>query len=193
MSTFILLLLSTLFILTSILYILSPNALTCLWYILLSLYVTGIDPITIRRSSFQARYSHSLARDEVEWKGEELKSVFDSIARQETQLAVLGTVVWVLYTVQDFWNVLHYDAMRKVLESYGNYYGRLWNIVEDHPELDGKVGKLVEATRIVQDLGSVSPHSYPCRHVRPRDLWCELYPQRKSFSVDITTCCLSPN
>ena len=35
--------------------------------------------------------------------------------------------------------------MRKVLESYGNYYGRLWNIVEDHPELDGKVGKLVEA------------------------------------------------
>ena len=37
-STFILSLLSILFILISILYILSPNALTCLWYILLSLY-----------------------------------------------------------------------------------------------------------------------------------------------------------
>ena len=172
MSTFILSLLSTLFILTSILYILSPNALTCLWYILLSLYVTSVDPITIRRSLFWARYGRSLARDKVEWRGEELKSVFDSIARQETWLAVLGTVVRVLYTVQDFWIVLHYDATQKVLESYGNYYGRLRNIVENYPELDGKVGKLVEATRIIQDLGSVSPHSYPCHHVQPCDLWC---------------------
>ena len=45
----------------------------------------------------------------------------DSIARQETQLAVLGTVVRVLYTVQGIQNVLHYDAIQKALESYGSY------------------------------------------------------------------------
>ena len=42
---------------------------------------------------------------------------------------------------------------RKVLESYGNYYGRLRNIVENHPELNGKVGKLVEAYSYRTELG----------------------------------------
>ena len=43
-----------------------------------------------------------------------------SAMRQETQLAVLGTVVRVLYTVQSIRNVLHYDARWKVPESYRN-------------------------------------------------------------------------
>ena len=42
---------------------------------------------------------------------EELKSVLTPLRGQETQLAVLGTVVRALYTVQDIWNVLHYDAI----------------------------------------------------------------------------------
>ena len=44
----------------------------------------------------------------------------DSAIGQETQLAVLGTVVRALYTVQGIRNVLHYDTIRKVLELYGN-------------------------------------------------------------------------
>ena len=74
------------------------------------------------------------------------KSVFDSVARQETQLAILETVVRVLYTVQDIWNVLHYDATQKTLELYGNYRRRCQNTMEDRPELDGKEEKLVETT-----------------------------------------------
>ena len=50
------------------------------------------------------------------WRTEEC---IDSAIGQETQLAVLGMVVRVLYTVHVFQNVLHYDAIRKVLESYG--------------------------------------------------------------------------
>ena len=44
------------------------------------------------------------------------------------------------------------------------------------PELDGSEQKQTEHTRnycIVQGLGSVNPHSYPCRHVRASDLWCQ--------------------
>ena len=41
------------------------------------------------------------------------------------------------------------------------------------PELDGREEKLVETTGIVQGLGLVNPYSYPCRHVRPCDLWCQ--------------------
>ena len=51
---------------------------------------------------------------------ERTEECIDSATGQETQLAVLGTVVQVLYTVQDIQNVLHYDATRKVLELYGS-------------------------------------------------------------------------
>ena len=57
--------------------------------------------------------------------------------------------------LQSIRNVLHYDAIRKVLESYGSYRGIWWNMTEHRPELDGKEEKLVEATGIVQGLGSV--------------------------------------
>ena len=50
----------------------------------------------------------------------------DSVDRQGTQLAVLGTVVRVLYTVQGIRNVLHYDMIWKALELYGSYQ----NLVE---------------------------------------------------------------
>ena len=65
------------------------------------------------------------------------KSVFDFVAGQETQLAILGMVVRALYTVHGIWNVLHYDAIQKALESYGSYYGIWQNMVEHCPELDG--------------------------------------------------------
>ena len=52
--------------------------------------------------------------------GYETEECIDSATGQETQLAVLGTVVRALYTVQDIRNVLHYDAIQKALESYGN-------------------------------------------------------------------------
>ena len=81
-------------------------------------------------------------------------------------------VVQALYTVQGIQNVLHYDATRKALELYGNYYGRYWNTVEYHLELDRREGKLVESTHIVHGPGSVNPYSYPCNHARPGDLWC---------------------
>jgi hypothetical protein len=46
-----------------------------------------------------------------------MEECIDSATGQETQLAVLGTVVRVLYTVQSIQNVLHYDTIRKGLES----------------------------------------------------------------------------
>ena len=55
-------------------------------------------------------------------------------------------VVQVLYTVQGIWNVLHYDAIWKTLETYGSYHGMHWNTMEDHPELDGRERKHVETT-----------------------------------------------
>ena len=82
------------------------------------------------------------------------------------------TVVRVLYTVQGIWNVLHYDAIWKALESYRSYYGIWQNMAEHRPELDGNIQNLLETTRIVQTMGSVDPYSYPCRHTRPHDLWC---------------------
>ena len=91
---------------------------------------------------------------------------------QETQLAILGTVVRALYTVQSIWNVLHYDATQKTLETDGSYYGRYWNTMEYHPELNGSGWKLVETTGIIQGLGLVNPYSYPCHHTQPCDLWC---------------------
>ena len=53
-------------------------------------------------------------------RDEKIEECIDSATRQETQLVVLGMIVRVLYTVQSIWNVLHYDVIRKVLESYGN-------------------------------------------------------------------------
>ena len=55
-------------------------------------------------------------------------------------------VVQVLYTVHGIWNVLHYDAIQKVLELYGSYHGIWWNIAEHRPELDGTEGKLLKTT-----------------------------------------------
>ena len=53
-------------------------------------------------------------------RDEKIEECIDSATRQETQLVVLGTIVQVLYTVQVFRNVLHYDAIQKESESYGN-------------------------------------------------------------------------
>ena len=44
------------------------------------------------------------------------------------------------------------------------------------PELDGTGQKGVEYAGnygIVQGPGSVNPYSYPCRHVRASDHWCQ--------------------
>jgi hypothetical protein len=66
-------------------------------------------------------------------------------------------VVRVLYTVLDIRNVLHYDAIWKVLESYGNYQ-RNWRKVAEHcPELDGNREKLLETTRIIQAQARLTP------------------------------------
>ena len=55
-------------------------------------------------------------------------------------------VVQVLYSVQGIWNVLHYDAVWKTLETYGSYHGMHWNTMEDHPELNGRERKHIETT-----------------------------------------------
>ena len=55
-------------------------------------------------------------------------------------------IVRVLYTVQGIWSVLHYDATRKTLKTYGSCYGRRRSTMEYHPELNGKEKKHVEAT-----------------------------------------------
>jgi hypothetical protein len=57
--------------------------------------------------------------------------------------------------------------MWKTLELYGNYYRRLWNIVEDRPELDGRVRKLVEATRTYKTWARLAP---TLTHVATHDL-----------------------
>ena len=105
----------------------------------------------------------------------EMEECIDSATRQETQLAVLGTTERAFYTVQSIRKVLHYDALQKEPESYGS----VWKLREaggmHRPELDGTRQKGVEHARnysIVQGLGSVSPYSYPCRHVQAGDLWC---------------------
>ena len=79
-------------------------------------------------------------------KERELKECIDSVGRQKTQLAILGMVVQVLYTVQGIRNVLHYDAIWKTLEMYRSYHGTHWNTMEDHSELDGRERKHVETT-----------------------------------------------
>ena len=84
----------------------------------------------------------------------------DSATGQETQLAVLGTVVRVLYTVQSIRNVLHYDAIQKEPESYGSVR-KLREIDGIHrPELDGNNGTLwnvLETTCIVQARARLTP------------------------------------
>ena len=104
-----------------------------------------------------------------------MEECIDSTTGQETQLAVLGTTERALYIVQSIRKVLHYDAIRKELESYGSVK-KLREVGGMHrPELDGNTRKQAEHTgsyRIVQDLGSVNPYSYPCCHVRASDLWC---------------------
>ena len=66
--------------------------------------------------------------------------------RQETQLAVLGTVVRVLYTVQSIRNVLHYDAIWKVPESYGNLEKLAEYIVQNSMEANGSRQNMLETT-----------------------------------------------
>ena len=100
----------------------------------------------------------------------------DSAIGQETQLAVLGMTERVLYTVQSIRNVLHYDVVQKEPESYRSIKKLRETGGMHRPELDGNTRKQVEQTRdysIVQGLGSVNPYSYPCRHVRASDLWCQ--------------------
>ena len=99
----------------------------------------------------------------------------DSVTRQETQLAILGTTERALYTVQSIRNVLHYDALQKEPESYRSVK-KLREAGGIHrPELDGTEQKHVEYAGnydIVQGPGSVNPHSYPYCHVRASDFWC---------------------
>ena len=106
-----------------------------------------------------------------------LKSVLNLYDRQETQLAVLGTVVWAVYTVQGIWNVLYYDIMWKILETDGSYYGKYWNAIEYRSELDGSERKLAETTTIVQNQAQLTPtltHVIMCNPVTSgaEDRWC---------------------
>ena len=137
--------------------------------------VTGVDPITIRQSLIPSSLRPLSSQDEVEWREDRKLECIDSAIGQETQLAVLGTTERALYTVQGIRNVLHYDALWKEPESYGSVK-KLREAGGIHrPELNGKTRKQMEQTRnycIIQGLGSVNPHSYPCRHVRASDLWC---------------------
>ena len=73
-------------------------------------------------------------------------------------------VVRVLYTVHSIQNVLHYDTIQKVLESYGSYQRNWRKVAEHRPELDGAKRKLLETAHIIQVMGSVSPYSYPYHH-----------------------------
>ena len=108
-------------------------------------------------------------------KRRELECI-DSATGQETQLAILGTTERALYTVQSIRNVLRHDALQKEPESYGSVE-KLREAGGIHrPELDGTREKCVEYSgrcSIVQGLGSVNPYSYPCRHIRASDLWCQ--------------------
>ena len=141
------------------------------------LSVTGVDPIMIRWSWYRAHYSCSLAKGEVEKWNRGLKSVLNLYDRQETQLAILGTVVWAVYTVQGIRNVLYYDIMWKILETDGSYYGKYWNAIEYCPELDGSERKLAETTTIVQNQAQLTPtltHVIMCNPVTSgaEDRWC---------------------
>ena len=89
-----------------------------------------------------------------------------------------------LYTVQSIRNVLHYDVVQKEPESYRSVRKLREAGGMHRPELDGNTRKQAEHTgsyRIIQDLGSVNPYSYPCRHVRASDLWC----RRQSDVIEV--------
>ena len=88
----------------------------------------------------------------------------DSATGQETQLAILGTVVQVLYTVHSIRNVLHYDMVQRTLESYRSYQRNWRKVAEHRPELNGMEWKLPETTYIIQVMGSVGPYPYPYHH-----------------------------
>ena len=75
-----------------------------------------------------------------------MEECIDSAMRQETQLAVLGTVVRVLYTVQSIRNVLHYDAIWKVPESYRNEEKLVECIVQNSMEVNRSRRNILETT-----------------------------------------------
>ena len=105
----------------------------------------------------------------------EKEECIDSATGQETQLAVLGTTEGVLYTVQSIRNVLHYDVLRKELESYGSVEKLRETDRTYRPELErNKRNTMEHAGSYLYRTGpgSVNPYSYPCRHVRASDLWC---------------------
>ena len=138
-------------------------------------FVTGVDPITIRRSFDTELVTAALQPGEVEQKRQKIDECIDSATGQETQLAVLGTTQGVLYTVQSIQNVLHYDALQKELESYGSVRKLREAGGMHRPELDGNEQNATEHTGNYlyrTGPGSVNPYSYPCRHVRASDLWC---------------------
>ena len=76
----------------------------------------------------------------------ELKSVLTPLFGQETQLAILGTTMRALYTVQSIWKVLHYDAIWKELESYGSVRKLRETGGMHRPELDGNRRNMLETT-----------------------------------------------
>ena len=89
-----------------------------------------------------------------------IEECIDSATGQETQLAVLGTIERVLYTVQSIRNVLHYDALQKEPESYGSARKLRETGGTYRPELDGNSGTLwniLEATCIVQARARLAP------------------------------------
>ena len=106
--------------------------------------VTGVDPITIRRSLIPSSLRPLSSQDEVEWKRRREFECIDSATGQETQLAVLGTTERALYTVQGIRNVLHYDALEKEPESYGSVKKLRETGGMHRPELDGNSWRQME-------------------------------------------------
>ena len=80
---------------------------------------------------------------------------------QETQLAVLGMVVQVLYTVQDIWNILDYDVMQNVLEQHRSHDATYWKAIEiilNVMEMCGDLQKLLVSYMVQAQLTSTLTH-----------------------------------
>ena len=80
---------------------------------------------------------------------------------QETQLAVLGMVVRVLYTVQDIRNILDYDVMQNVLEQHRSHDTTYWKAMEiilNVMEMCGDLQKLLVSYMVQAQLTSTLTH-----------------------------------
>ena len=80
---------------------------------------------------------------------------------QETQLAFLGMVVQVLYTVQDIRNILDYDVMQNVLEQHRSHNTTYWKAMEiilNVMEMCGALQKLLVSYMVQAQLTSTLTH-----------------------------------